>query len=233
MKNSLYRVVEHRPARRSLYALALFFALALVLSGGFLAGQWRADKAITENAELRLALSKVQEAERSLRNRLVDAELSVETQKFAVTDMREELTNMHSERTELLEELGFFRNLMTSDDGPRGLRVGDFNLLPSEGENKYSFAILVTQAEKVRRQVTGEANLIVRGTIDGDEAQFALADLNESAKTPLKFRFRYFQDLSGALTLPENFAPQAVVVTVRTKNGPSVERSFPWSVEEA
>ena len=233
MKNSLYRVVEDRPVRKGLYAGLFALTLLLVLGGGFFAGQWRAQQAIAENAGLRVALSETQAAEQELRNRIVDAELSLETQKFAVTAMREQLTNMHSERAVLLEELGFFRNLMTSDDGPRGLRVGDFDLYPGEDPNSYNFVILVTQAEKVRRLVSGQASLVVQGTIDGEDAQLSLADLGANSEAPLNFRFRYFQDLDGVLKLPENFVPQAVIVTVRTIKGPSVDRSFPWAVEEA
>jgi hypothetical protein len=233
MKNSLYRVVEDRPARKSIYVVVSMLALLLSLGGGFFAGQSRAQQAITENSGLRAALSETQAAEQNLRNRVVDAELSLETQKFAVTAMREQLTGMHGERAELLEELGFFRNLMTSDDGPQGLRVGDFDILPGEGGNSYNFVILVTQAAKVRRMVSGQASLVVQGTIDGIETQFTLAELEANSQDSLNFRFRYFQDLDGVLNLPENFAPQVVIVTVRTKKGPPVDRSFPWVVEEA
>ena len=233
MKNSLYRVVEDRPARKGIYAIVFALALLLSLGGGFFAGQWRAQQAIAENTGLRSALSATQAAEQELRNRVVDAELSLETQKFAVTAMREQLTGMHGERAELFEELGFFRNLMTSDDGPQGLRVGGFDLLPGEGANSYRFVILVTQAAKVRGLVSGQASLVVQGTVDGGEAQFTLAELETNSLGTLNFRFRYFQDLDGVLNLPENFAPQAVIVTLRKKKGPSVDRSFPWVVEEA
>ena len=81
--------------------------------------------------------------------------------------------------------------------------------------------------------VSGQASLVVQGTIDGEDAQLSLADLGANSEAPLNFRFRYFQDLDGVLNLPENFVPQAVIVTVRTIKGPSVDRSFPWAVEEA
>ena len=233
MKNSLYRVVEDRPVRKGVYAVIFVLTLLLVLGSGFLAGQWRAQQAISENAGLRVVLSETQAAEQELCNRIVDAELSLATQKFAVTDMREQLTNIHGERAELLEELGFFRNLMTSDDGPRGLRIGDFNLYPGEGPSSYNFVILVTQAAKIRRLVSGQASLLVRGTLAGNDAQFSLTELGTDKEASLDFRFRYFQDLAGVLNLPENFVPEAVIVTVRTKKGPPVDKAFPWAVEEA
>ena len=233
MKNSLYRVVEDRPVRKGVYAVIFVLTLLLLLGSGFLAGQWRAQQAISENAGLRVVLSETQAAEQELRNRIVDAELSLATQKFAVTDMREQLTNIHGERAELLEELGFFRNLMTSDDGPRGLRIGDFDLYPGEGPSSYNFVILVTQAAKIRRLVSGQVSLLVRGTLAGNDAQFSLTELGTDKKASLDFRFRYFQDLAGVLNLPENFVPEAVIVTVRTKKGPPVDKAFPWAVEEA
>jgi hypothetical protein len=233
MKNSLYRVVEDRPVRKSLYIVLICLAVFAALGGGFFAGQLYGEQAIAENTTLRATLIDVQASEQELRNRVVDAELSLATQKFAVTSMREELTKMHREKAELLEEVGFFRNLMTADGGPEGLRLGDFDLLRGDDTNSYNFVILVTQAAKIRRLISGQADLVIQGSMNGADTEFALAELDASSEAPLIFRFRYFQDIGGVVTLPENFVPETVIVTVRTKKGPSVERSFPWNVQEA
>jgi hypothetical protein len=205
MKNSFYRVVEDRPLLKTLYRLLFVLALLGVSSGGFFAGQRYAQKAIVENSELRVLLSEASESEKALRVRLVDAELSVETQNYAATALREELINMHSERAEMLEELGFFRNLMTSDDEAAGLRIGDLNILQGNEVNRYNFAVVVTQAAKVRRPVSGQVDLVVKGTFNGGKTEYSLAELNSEPPPPLNLTLHKIKELGGVVDLPEKF----------------------------
>ena len=59
-----------------------------------------------------------------------------------------------------------------------------------------------------------------------------LTELANVDPYPLKYRFRYFQDLSGELALPPDFLPEAVVVTVnrRGNRADNLQRAFDWSV---
>ena len=62
----------------------------------------------------------------------------------------------------------------------------------------------------------------------------AAAEIGEPETYPLKFRFRYFQDLSGVITLPPGFAPQTVEVVARRRGAKTADlsRTFAWMVAE-
>ena len=84
----------------------------------------------------------------------------------------------------------------------------------------------------------GRVEVEVRGVRGGGEGSGAeealpLTAISEVENYPLRFRFRYFQDFSGVVTLPEGFRPQAVVV-VATPSGGGAERAkrrFDWIVQ--
>ena len=62
----------------------------------------------------------------------------------------------------------------------------------------------------------------------------SLTDLAEIETYPLKFRFRYFQDLSGPMAMPLGFQPEKVVVTVvqQGRRGNDLQQTFEWSVRQ-
>ena len=64
------------------------------------------------------------------------------------------------------------------------------------------------------------------------ELVLSLTEIAEIDAYPLKFRFRYFQDLSGVMTLPSGFTPQSVIITAlrRGGSGTKLEQTFAWLV---
>jgi hypothetical protein len=68
-------------------------------------------------------------------------------------------------------------------------------------------------------------------TVNGPKV-LPLTEIAEGDSYPLKFRFRYFQDLSGTISLPRGFEPERIVVRAG-KRGASTQplsRTFDWTV---
>ena len=64
-----------------------------------------------------------------------------------------------------------------------------------------------------------------------EPGELALAGITNPAVKQLKFRFRYFQELAGTITLPEGFAPEKVIIEVKPQGKgdlPSVKQTFDW-----
>ena len=59
-----------------------------------------------------------------------------------------------------------------------------------------------------------------------------LTEIAEEGTYPLKFRFRYFQDLTGVLQLPAGFQPEQIVVKAgrRGAGAEALNRTFDWTV---
>ena len=70
-------------------------------------------------------------------------------------------------------------------------------------------------------------------TPEGGEVVLSLTEIGAVESYPLKFRFRYFQDLAGDIALPEGFTPQRVLVTAQQNGQEPLQATFPWPQDEA
>ena len=120
-------------------------------------------------------------------------------------------------------------------DPSRGLQISEFALLEGAARQQYRYELLLTQVEARRSVVQGAVTIDLVGEQDGGQVVLPLTEMEPQTDYPLKYRFRYFQDFSGTLALPEGFEPQRVVVTV-TRQGSreaNLQRTFDWDIEVA
>ena len=64
---------------------------------------------------------------------------------------------------------------------------------------------------------------------------YALGIIGNALHTaPVSFKFRYFQDFTGTLVVPDGMKPEQVVVTaaVSGKDSKRVQKTFSWTLEE-
>jgi hypothetical protein len=155
----------------------------------------------------------------------------------AARSLRETISELRGRVAGLREEVTFYKRLMAPSTIERGLQIAEFELDRGEAENQFTYRLLLTQAEERRDWVQGGVELEVQGvrsTPDGGSVEevLSLTELADTEAYPLGFRFRYFQNLSGTVTLPEGFRPRAVLVTLTPKgrSAERSERSFDWIV---
>ena len=68
-----------------------------------------------------------------------------------------------------------------------------------------------------------------------DHWKSALAGVTNPPVKQLKFRFRYFQELAGTITLPEGFEAERVILSIKPggkgKSEP-VKKTFDWPAQD-
>jgi hypothetical protein len=133
----------------------------------------------------------------------------------------------------------FYKSLMDPSSVERGLQIAQFELVSNEDSNQFSFHLLLTQMEARRDWVQGDVRVDVRGRAAheggaGEEQVLSLTEIAEVDPYPLKYRFRYFQDLSGVLVLPTGFLPDAVLVSVNRRGNrqDNLQRTFAWPISD-
>ncbi|NIP16062.1 MAG: hypothetical protein GWM88_15560 [Pseudomonadales bacterium] len=235
------RVVAHSPRRRMLMALIVALVCAGGAAGGFYLGESKAglDVAYVEALERLDQGNKAEIAE--LRSRLVDADLARNVDSEAARELRDDIRALRDEVAGLQEEVTFYKSIMAPDSIERGLQIAEFQITPGEMVNEFTYHLLLTQVEARRDWVQGTVTLDVVGrrTLDPSREDVELVlSLTEIAKIdtyPLSFRFRYFQDLTGSMKLPDEFLPEAVVVTARRRGARSerLQQKFAWATSEA
>lgn len=223
-----FRVVEHRPWRRPVIigSSALLSVLCLLL--GYALGENKVFAERTSSAQLSLELTKANEKIVNLETQLIDAELNAQVAKAASSQLREDMTGLHAGIERLQEEVTFYRSLMAPGESTQGLQIAELDILPVAGAS-YHFELLLTQKAIRRRYINGTVDLSVRGKDEsGNEVVKSFTELTENSEYPLKFKFRFFQDLTGEFTLPADMEVQEVMVTAKQKGEEPLLAVFSW-----
>ena len=141
------------------------------------------------------------------------------------------LTELQTKIREQQDAIAFYRGIVSPADGKSGLRVQDFRLTRGSTEREYTIRLVLVQAMKHDRKVSGDVKLSIAGEIDGVERSFEYAQLLPAdAEKKWAFSFRYFQDFDRQVILPDGFTPERITVQVesRTRSISSIEESFSW-----
>ena len=235
--DSRMRVVAHSPRRRVLVMLGFIAVCVIGIAGGYRVGTSKADLDQIYMGAL-VELKRANEAELDQLNSLmVEANLNREVDRQAAQELRQTIKGLRDELAALNEEVTFYKSVMSPSSIARGLQIAEFDLATTDSNNQYTFHLLLTQVETRRDWIQGSVDFTVQGVIRTAESAagnaeqvLSLTEIGGADSYPLKFRFRYFQDLTGVITLPEGFEPQSVVVTAlkRGANTAGLSRSFDW-----
>jgi len=241
------RVVSHHPWRQALSLAAVVVLCAGGALGAYHLGRAMAglDASFLASMERRYAAS--QQTIEQLEARLIESDLSRGIDQEAAQALKEDIRLLKDEVAALTEEVTFYKSLMAPSSLAKGLQIADFELTAMEQQGQYRFHLLLTQVESRRDWVQGEASLEVEGRMtlaggaetdgidsatDNGERVLPLTEIGEGDSYPLKFRFRYFQDLTGVISLPQGFEPERIVVKAGKGgvNSKALSRTFDWTV---
>ena len=145
------------------------------------------------------------------------------------------LATLQAKIQEQRDAIAFYRGIVSPSDGNSGLRVQDLKLTRGRAEREFNVRLVLVQAMKHDRKVSGDVNLSIVGDQNGVETTYAFADLvPEEAEKAWAYSFRYFQDFDRQLVLPDGFTPERITVEVRsrTRSISSIEESFAWAMSQ-
>jgi len=175
----------------------------------------------------------------TLDGRIADLEQEVallethrEIDREAYKEVEGSLLTLQGKIQEQQDAIAFYRGIVSPADGKPGLRVQDFRLTRGAEEREFNLRLVLVQAMKHDRKVSGDVALTVAGSEDGEARTYALTDLLPAdANKGWPFSFRYFQDFDRQLVLPDGFTPERIHVEVRsrTRSVSSIEESYAWA----
>jgi hypothetical protein len=161
-----------------------------------------------------------------LRESLARAQRTIQMDQAAYQELDKSLKGSAQEIVRLREEVNFYRNIISPADKKSGLRVQSFNVVPAGGVNQYRYKLVLIQALKHERAVTGQASFEIVGIQAGEDVQLRLPRPTER---PIQVNLKYFQDIEGKIELPRNFQPRRIKVFITTPGGGQpVEASYTW-----
>lgn len=151
--------------------------------------------------------------------------------RIAYKDVEKNLLTLQAKIQEQRDAIAFYRGIVSPTDGNSGLRVQDLKLTRGKAEREFNVRIVLVQAMKHDRKVSGDVNLSVEGSQDGVETSYTFAQLIAAGEEKRwVYSFRYFQNFDRQLVLPDGFTPERIKIEVhsRTRSISSIEESFDW-----
>ena len=183
----------------------------------------------SENQTLQRRNTGLEDEVETLRARVAVLERSSQIDQQAAQAVKSDLGRLEEDLQAAREEVEFYRGIVAPGDVNPGLRIHRFLLEPGLAEGEYRYELVLTQLKHNDRAVSGEVGWKIAGTRAGEPDSLDLAAVTDSEASQLRFRFRYFQELTGTLHLPAGFTADRVELTVRPegKQQPVVQH-FDW-----
>lgn len=176
----------------------------------------------------------LQKESKKQRERIAILETAAKIDKAAYRQVEDRLVELQTEIQLQSEDLNFYKGIVNANEGS-GLRIQDFRVSKLTGDHSYHLSVVLAQALRSNKKISGQIDVIVEGLRAGEVEKLNVRQLivADKATGSLKFGFRYFQDLQADVTFPEDFEPERVFVRVRLqgKSSKTVEESFDWRIK--
>ena len=219
-------VVPVRSGSRLLRAGAATCVAVLLVGAGYLAGALGVDHADSARATDVNESPSVPELNSS------DMRMATVVEAGANERLRRTIKELRDKIGSLEEEARFYRRLVAPSEAERGFRIERLTISATREPSTFAYQLLLTQIADQHDWLEGDVEVEVSGERDGTVERHALAALAGEEGFAGGFRFLYFQELSGKLSLPEGFVPLAVTVAASVKEGARVRESFDWWVDD-
>lgn len=208
-------VVERRPWRFPLAVAGWLVSLLLVAwAAAHFAGQQArqlSSELAQENNRLVQATQQAQAEASKLVQQVAGLTATADIDRAAAEQSRVSMVELQAQVETLQEEISFYRGLMDSNKKRKDVSVGKINIMPGATDHRFRFLVVVRQIAAKHQTVTGKLKLSLIGRSEQGEQTLQLHQLSEQVTdSGLRFKFKYFQNFEGELTLPDGFKPEWV-----------------------
>lgn len=222
-------------ATRVVFVLLSVVAAYLVFEYGRISAGYNVVDAGNERAALEAHIASLDIRIAELKQEIAVLETHREIDREAYRKVEGSLMSLEAKIQEQQDAIAFYRGIVSPADGKPGLRVQDFRLTRGAEERAFNLRLVLVQAMKHDRKVSGNVAVSVEGNEAGEAKTYALAELLPAdTESAWPFSFRYFQDFDRQLVLPDGFTPERIRVEVRsrTRSISSIEESFAWAMSQ-
>ena len=228
------KVVAHRPLRNAVMAAIVLMVCAGAGLAGYFVGRGQLGSAATAIIGTTSANASAEQRVVELERKLADIQLAQVVDGDANESLRQTIKSLRDELSASQDEVLFYRQLMAPSEAQRGLRVEKLELNPGATPAEFKYRLLLTQVSDKNDWASGTVTVDIVGTSASEQVVLPLTEMTQVESYPLAFKFRYFQDFTGTLVVPDGLKPEQVVVTAATsgKDGKRVQKTFSWTLEE-
>lgn len=150
----------------------------------------------------------------------------------------------------LEKEVAFFKGIVSPSNERESIYLQSLEIKAYEPQKKqpeedlsqlYQYQFIIAQKVKKRNYTKGFINIYIKGKQNSKSVKLPLKSLLVSPKEKkavkekgFKYSFKYFQEFSGIIRLPEGMIPQSIDIIIDTKKKKSVIElgDLEWSQTE-
>ena len=145
----------------------------------------------------------------------------------AYAALRKDLELSNARLAELGTELKFYRSIISPQDGKQGVRVQELAITPTDQSQTYRYKLVLIQTLQQGKELSGTVGLTIKGVVDGEPQTIKHP---APGQEKMHVKFKYFQNLTGTLELPEAFKPLEVKVNLAANKKKALidDRWYPW-----
>lgn len=231
---TLVPVNLHRRRRIRVYtSLLVLLAVLAAWVGGDVTGRYRDNAAELERDALQVRIRQVSEELQAARDELALHRTGAEVALEAQDQVRGEIRELRGQIAELEEAVAFYKSVMSPGAGEQGVRIEKIGVAAANEPGVFTYRFVLTQVGDNRRHASGQVAVTLRGRRGDEAVTLTLTDLLATG-SETRFRFRYYQELTGRFTLPEDVLPEQLTVTasVNGNRAEAPEKSLIWQLED-
>jgi hypothetical protein len=221
-------VRPHEPekARRLALLALLLWLVSMAVAGGL---GWRFAHRPAEVVEDE-AVKPLRADNETLRQRVAVLERADQVAKVAANDLQQSLRERDEEIAALRADLAFYGRLVGGGARREGLAVHSVHVSAVPNSRAWNVTVTLTQNLKRTQIISGHLQLAVEGVAGQQLRSLAWNELAPGQAQGLPFSFKYFQQVTGTVMLPEGFAPNRIKVQVDAGGeGGRIDQGFAWA----
>lgn len=143
--------------------------------------------------------------------------------------LREQESSRQATLNQQQSELDFFRRLAGTGGAQTGLDVYHVDIIPTASDRVFQFVLTLTQNIRRASIISGRVRIDIEGTVEDRPVTLYWSRISDGDTPEPSFRFKYFQQLEGYLTLPDGFEPTRLKLTLEPANSrKAVLRNYDW-----
>jgi hypothetical protein len=229
-------VVKHKPGIKR--KRRLFFITGVLVMGAlsFLLGNYQIrqqhQKVLDQLDMLAAEYSILQKSESELRQQVFNLESGRNIDNVAVQGIQETIRDYKSTIDQLKKDVSFYQSIMAPSENIKGLQVQNLELQKTKDDKRFSYKIVLAQVADNKNYVSGLVAVNIVGMQEENKVILPLRDVSDDQSTlGIKFKFKYFQDITGELILPTDFNPESIQVVAQAdgKKASKLERTYMWN----
>ena len=234
MRDFIIRPRRSRRRRVTLVVLLVFLLPLLVFSIDMFGIQERMNVNLNFrlpwNAGKGLSVEGLLGENAELREKLLILEQNNRVDKQAAALLQEQLIDSQEEIFRLKKDLEFYQGIINIKGDENSPVIHGLRIKPLARARAYRLELILLHLTNTDRIFEGIMDIVVEGIQDRAEKRLPLNELSINRNQDYTIRFRNFQRFENNFTLPDDFEPQRVFVTLAPddQEESGFEQVFDW-----